>query len=145
MGLRWLWNYLLKILVWKVRKLDDHRILMKGFKRSEFWWSTSAFNHSITGFDSIVSNKIEVKGKARIFIRILQSFVFENRKSWHKIRWQWNSSRISIRILVVNAANCGIHMGFSEKPNPKVWASDFFYSGAVHVFFTNNWQHMQIQ
>ena len=57
-----------------------------------------------------------------------------------EFRWLWNSSRISIRILVVNAAaaDCGILMEFSKKSLRKVWASDFSYSGAVHVFFTNN-------
>ena len=32
-----------------------------------------------------------------------------------------------------NSDGCGILMEFSEKPNPKVWASDFFYSGAVQA------------
>jgi hypothetical protein len=38
--------------------------------QSEFWWPTSVSDHSITGFNSIVGNKIEVKGQTRILIRI---------------------------------------------------------------------------
>jgi hypothetical protein len=30
---------------------------------TEFWWPTLVSNHSITGFNTIVSNKIEVRGK----------------------------------------------------------------------------------
>ena len=31
--------------------------------RSEFWQPISVSNHSITGFNTIVGNKIEVRGK----------------------------------------------------------------------------------
>ena len=37
---------------------------------SEFWQPTSLSNHSITGFNRIVSNKFKVNAKTRILIRI---------------------------------------------------------------------------
>ena len=86
--------------------------------RSEFWRPTSVSNHSITGFNTIVSNKIELKGKTRILIRIQISYyavIWNLEILWNSlmilirilmgsfrgkfIRWRSNSSKISIRIL----------------------------------------------
>ena len=88
---RWLWNYLLKIPVWKVRELDDHRILMKCFKN---------FNQNSGGQPlKWLLSSWRIRWP-RNSCEILQGF--DNFKKKMTKEFLWNSSRISSRILVAS-------------------------------------------
>ena len=55
---------------------------------SEFWWPTSVSNHSNTGFNTIVSNKIEVRGKKGIYLGVKKIFFRSDNCGYRSPSWE---------------------------------------------------------
>jgi hypothetical protein len=81
-------NSLLKIPVWKVRKLDGHRILMKCFKN--FDQNSGGQPQYLTTQlqDLIISNKIEVRGKKRYIVGQNKIYLGSDKCGYRSPSWE---------------------------------------------------------